>query len=140
MITFEDVKNRKYIEGVGRRKETTARVRIYQLNKDEKPFFIINNKDASKYFDEFDLQYILYPFHVVNLQGKFGISVWIKGGGMTGWKDAIRLGLARALVKHDQNLKPALRKEGLLTRDARVVERKKVGLKKARKAPRWRKR
>ncbi len=140
MITIEDLKTRKYIEAVGRRKETSARVRIYELKSGETPFFIINEKEAEKFFDDFDRQHILYPLQVVNLQGKFGISVKVRGGGMTGWKDAIRLGLARALVKYNQDLKPKLRKEGLLTRDPRVVERKKVGLKKARKAPRWRKR
>ncbi len=131
---------RKYIEGVGRRKEAHARVRVYSLTKGEEAFFVINGKPAQDLFDAWEIDYMLKPFKVTDTEGKFGVTVIAKGGGFTGWKDAIRLGLARALVKHDKSLKPALRKEGLVTRDPRSVERKKAGLKKARKAPRWRKR
>ena len=136
----DTLKGRRYVEGIGRRKETSARVRIYELRKGESEFFLINGKDVGDFFDEWEVEYILKPLIVVGKKGMFGITVLVSGGGMTGWKDAIRLGLARALVKYDLKLKPILRQEGLVTRDARVVERKKAGLKKARKAPRWRKR
>ena len=127
----------KYWEGIGRRKTTTARVRIYQ-SKDIKS--IVNDKPLSHFFSADDVKYMTAPFSTVDQKGKFVYTIKIKGGGKTGWKDAIRLGFARALVKFDENFKSQLRKAGFLTRDARAVERKKAGLKKARKAPRFSKR
>ena len=130
--------NVKYWEGIGRRKTTTARVRIYE---DKNVKSMINDKPIEHYFNnEFDLSYILKPFAVTETKGKFTYTIKITGGGITGWKDAIRLGIARALVKYNESFKPVLRKAGLLTRDPRAVERKKPGLKKARKAPRFSKR
>jgi len=127
----------KYWEGIGRRKSTTCRVRIYKDNFDPK----INDKQVGAFFkNQEDIDYIESPLKVANKLGSFTYTVKIQGGGMTGWKDAIRLGMARALVKVDETLKPDLRAAGLLTRDPRVVERKKPGLKKARKAPRFSKR
>lgn len=131
-------KESTYFEGIGRRKLTIARVRIY---KDTDTSFVINGKGIEVYYPlELDQKQLLRPFTVANLQGKFRVSAQVSGGGKTGWADAIILGIARALIAYDEKLKSQLRKEGLVTRDPRAVERKKTGLKKARKAPRFSKR
>jgi small subunit ribosomal protein S9 len=128
----------KFIEGIGRRKVAVARVRIVQ---DTEKIFVINGKTLQEVFpNELAQEKVLKPFVVAEQVGKFSVTVKANGGGTTGWADAISLGLARALVKFDENLKPSLRKAGLMTRDPRAVERKKAGLKKARKAPRFSKR
>lgn len=128
----------KYYEGVGRRKLATARVRIVE---DSEKKFIINEKTLQDVFPSALAQEkVLKPFVVSETVGKFSVSVKAMGGGTTGWADAISLGLARALVEFNADLKSALRKAGLMTRDPRAVERKKAGLKKARKAPRFSKR
>lgn len=128
----------KYFEGIGRRKESVARVRIMQ---DDAKTFVVNGKTLEQVFPSALAQErIMKPFVVSGMQGKFSVSVKAQGGGMTGWADAISLGLARALVEFDAKMKSDLRKEGLMTRDPRQVERKKAGLKKARKAPRFSKR
>ncbi|WKZ30256.1 MAG: 30S ribosomal protein S9 [Candidatus Dojkabacteria bacterium] len=128
----------KYFEGVGRRKTTVARVRIF-ASKDTT--FVINEQALDAFFPhEIEQGDLVAPFKAVNLAGKYSISAKISGGGRNGWKDAIILGIARALVNMDEELKSPLRKAGFLTRDARAVERKKAGLKKARKAPRFSKR
>lgn len=130
--------NLKYWEGIGRRKTTTARVRIYEDTNIKNS---INQKPLESYFNKLEIEYITKPFRVLDLKDKrFSFTVKVEGGGKTGWKDAIRLGIARALIKYNPDFKPALRKAGLVTRDPRAVERKKVGLKKARKAPRFSKR
>lgn len=128
----------KYFEGIGRRKTTIARVRLFP-SKDTT--FVVNDQALDAFFHH-DIEQgdLLAPFKVVNLTGKYSVSAKITGGGRNGWKDAIILGIARALVVMDETLKSPLRKAGLLTRDARAVERKKAGLKKARKAPRFSKR
>jgi len=146
---------KKYIEAVGRRKEAVARVRFIlsktrnkvlpsnerQVLIKDKPGFIINEKTMEEYFPLKDQhKKILAPFQVTNLENSFFVSVKVNGGGMTGQAEAIRLGISRCLIKIDEKLKPILRKAGFLTRDARTVERKKYGLKKARKAPQWSKR
>ena len=128
---------KKYIEAVGRRKEAVARVRFIK----DKPGFIINEKTMEEYFPLKDQhKKILAPFQASNLENSFFVSVKVNGGGMTGQAEAIRLGISRCLIKIDEELKPILRKAGFLTRDARTVERKKYGLKKARKAAQWSKR
>lgn len=128
---------KKYIEAIGRRKEAVARVRLIK----DKPGFIINERTMEEYFLLQDYhKKILDPFKITNLENSFFVSIKVKGGGMTGQAEAIRLGISRCLIKIDEKLKPALRKAGFLTRDARVVERKKYGLKKARKAAQWSKR
>lgn len=135
--TAKDVKQSKYIEAVGRRKESIARVRF----TNESPGLIINNKTLDQYFPLLTLQNkVLSPLKETNTENKFFISVHVKGGGMTGQAEAIRLGISRCLVKMDPNFKSILREKGFLTRDSRVVERKKYGLKKARRAPQWQKR
>ena len=128
-----------YYEGVGRRKRATARVRLYT---DEQPgHTVINGRPAQEYFTRLgDLQSIAEPLEAVGLSDRFFVSVLVKGGGTTGQTDAVRHGLARALLKSDPELRSALRKGGFLTRDARVKERKKPGLKRARKAPQYTKR
>ena len=128
----------QYYEGVGRRKEAVARVRVMAGTGR----FTINEKEAPTYFGRMgDLETILTPFKAAGQDAKsFDVSVIVKGGGVTGQTDAVTLGLARALVKMDANLTPSMRKFGLLTRDARIKERKKPGLKRARKAPTYTKR
>ncbi len=128
----------QYYEGIGRRKESTARVRL--MNGSGR--FMVNEKEAGAYFTRLgDLEDILRPFMAVGQDvKKYDVSVLVNGGGVTGQTEAVRLGLARALVSIDANWTSALRKFGLLTRDARIKERKKPGLKRARKAPTYTKR
>lgn len=127
-----------YHNGLGRRKESSARVRIYP-DADNK--FIINNNELDEYFDLQHLkEKIMEPLEMVSKDGEFGVSVKVEGGGFTGQADAIQLGLARALVELDPELKPTLKSAGHLTRDARVKERKKYGHKGARKSPQFSKR
>ena len=127
----------QYYEGVGRRKSATARVRIYAGTGT----LVVNEKPLSDYFPRNgDEDAALLPLSVAGLQGKFDVSVKVNGGGVTGQTDAVQLGLARALLVYNPELKSALRKAGLLTRDAREKERKKPGLKRARKAPTYTKR
>ena len=135
-MTKEDIK--KYFEGVGRRKESVARVRII---KDSKLGFVVNDKDALEYFVTKKLQNAIQaPLEAAGLAGKIGVSVKVSGGGITGQADAVKLGLARALVKHDNELQKALKDLDYLKRDSRKKERKKPGLKKARRSAQWRKR
>lgn len=131
---------RKYYEGVGRRKRSTARVRIY-LDGDSEGAFTVNGKDVSEFFPRYgDVQTLMGPLEDTDLASKVDVTVLVKGGGVTGQSSAVRLGLARALVKYDENLRGQLRHHGHLTRDARIKERKKPGLKRARKAPTYTKR
>ena len=128
----------QYFEGVGRRKESVARVRLMAGSGQ----FMVNEKEAAAYFTHLgSLDAILAPLKTVGQDANgYDISVLVKGGGLTGQKDAVQLGLARALVKMDAELNAPLRKGGFMTRDARVKERKKPGLKRARKAPTYTKR
>jgi small subunit ribosomal protein S9 len=128
----------QYYEAVGRRKESTARVRL----ADGSGTFTVNEKEAVVYFPRVgDLNDILRSFDAVGQDAKkYDVTVKVMGGGVTGQTEAVRLGLARALVMINGDWTSALRKNGLLTRDARVKERKKPGLKKARKAPTYTKR
>jgi small subunit ribosomal protein S9 len=128
----------QYYEAVGRRKESTARVRLV----DGAGKFQVNEKEAAQYFPRTgDLEDILRAFAAVDQDAKrYDITVQVSGGGITGQTEAVRLGLARALQSLNASWTAALRKHGLLTRDARVKERKKPGLKKARKAPTYTKR
>ena len=128
----------QYYEAVGRRKESTARVRLM----DGSGTFTVNDKEAPVYFPRVgDLQDILRAFNAVGQDAnKYDITVKVNGGGVTGQTEAVRLGLARALVLLNGDWTSALRKQGLLTRNPRVKERKKPGLKKARKAPTYTKR
>ena len=128
----------QYYEAIGRRKESTARVRLM----DGSGTFTVNEKEAAVYFPRIgDLHDVLRAFNAVGQDAtKYDVTVKVNGGGVTGQTEAVRLGLARALVLLNGDWTSALRKNGLLTRDARVKERKKPGLKKARKAPTYTKR
>jgi small subunit ribosomal protein S9 len=128
----------RYYEGVGRRKAATARVRIYPGGEGN---IVINDRPVDEYFTRLmDVIHLKEPLEVTNTEGRYDISVLVSGGGIKGQAGAVRLGIARALLKADPELRPPLRRQGFLTRDARVKERKKPGLKKARKAPQYTKR
>ncbi len=128
----------QYYEGLGRRKSATARVRLYPGGDGA---ILVNNRPADEYFCRaWDLKHLSEPLAVTNNAGRFNVSVLVKGGGITGQAGAIRLGIARALLKADPDYRPTLRKLGFLTRDPRAKERKKPGLKRARKAPQYTKR
>jgi small subunit ribosomal protein S9 len=127
----------KYFEGVGRRKESTARVRIVP----EAGGWIVNGKAAKDFFTRLgDLERAFSALRVAGREETMTVSALVAGGGVSGQTDAVRQGVARALVKMDETLRPVMRKEGLLTRDDRMKERKKPGLKRARKAPTYTKR
>lgn len=128
----------QYYEGVGRRKESTARVRVMAGSGR----FIVNEKPGETYFPrQGDLQTIMAPMEAAGeSREQFDITVVVRGGGVTGQTSAVQLGIARALVKMNPDLRPVMRKGGYLTRDARIKERKKPGLKRARKAPTYTKR
>jgi small subunit ribosomal protein S9 len=128
----------QYYEGIGRRKEATARVRVSSGSGK----FTVNEKEAPQYFTRLgDLNDIMLPLRAAGEEpAAYDISVLVKGGGVSGQTDAVKLGLARALVKINPEWNSAMRKGGLLTRDARIKERKKPGLKRARKAPTYTKR
>lgn len=118
------------INAIGRRKRAIARVFL----SEGKGNITINNRDLNVYFNTPILQYIVnQPLNVINVIGKFDIKVNLDGGGYKGQAEALRLAIARALVKHDESNKPALKKLGFLTRDSREVERKKPGQPGARK-------
>jgi small subunit ribosomal protein S9 len=128
----------QYYEGLGRRKTATARVRLYPGGDGA---ILVNNLPADEYFSrDWDLNHLTEPLVVTNNTGRFNVSVHVKGGGVTGQSGAVRLGIARALLKADPDYRLTLRKFGLLTRDPRAKERKKPGLKRARKAPQYTKR
>lgn len=128
----------RYYEGVGRRKAATARVRLYDGGNGT---VLVNDRPLDEYFSRrLDMVHLLEPLRVTQLADRFNVSVKVIGGGITGQAGAIRLGVARALLKWDPELRPRLRRAGFLTRDAREKERKKPGLKRARKAPQYTKR
>lgn len=130
----------RYYEGIGRRKRSSARVRIYPENRGT-GIFVVNGKEVTDYFPrEGDYEVLSGPLSDLELLGKMDVTVLVQGGGVTGQTDAVRLGLARALVKYDEEMRAALRENNHLTRDPRVKERKKPGLKRARKAPTYTKR
>lgn len=128
----------QFYEGIGRRKLSTARVRLTSGSGK----FLINEKPLDVYFGRMgDMDSILSPFNAVDQDNNgFDVSVKVSGGGVNGQAESVRLGLARAFVKMNEDYLSSLRKAGLLTRDARVKERKKPGLKRARKAPTYTKR
>ena len=126
-----------YFYGTGRRKNSVARVRVY--NGTGK--IIIHDRDIDDYFGLETLKLVVrQPLNVADVDGKFDIVVRVAGGGVSGQAGAIRHGLSRALLQYDENLRPALKKAGFLTRDPRMKERKKYGLKAARRAPQFSKR
>jgi small subunit ribosomal protein S9 len=128
----------QYYEGVGRRKESTARVRVSSGAGE----FVVNDKSFEAYFNRLgDQEAILGSLQAAGQdRATYDISVLVRGGGVTGQTDSVKLGLARALIKLNAEFGVPLRKAGLLTRDPRIKERKKPGLKRARKAPTYTKR
>ena len=126
-----------YFYGTGRRKKSVARVRVYPGNGQ----ITINGKDVDEYFGLETLKLIInQPFGATGTVGKFDIVANVNGGGISGQAGAIRHGVARALITADENYRPALKAAGFLTRDPRMKERKKYGLKGARRAPQFSKR
>lgn len=128
----------QYYEGIGRRKAATARVRIMSGSGQ----FTVNEKPAQAYFTRLgDMEKIVAPLEAAGENpSQLDISVVVEGGGVTGQTDAVQLGVARAVVLMNPDMRLTLRRGGYLTRDARVKERKKPGLKRARKAPTYTKR
>jgi small subunit ribosomal protein S9 len=129
--------NTQQYYGTGRRKSSTARVFL----RPGRGQILVNGKTLDEFFGRETARMVVrQPFDLTQLGDRFDVRATVAGGGITGQAGAIRLGLARALVQYDENLKPELRKAGFLTRDAREVERKKVGLHKARRATQYSKR
>ena len=127
----------RYFYGTGRRKTAVARVRLYPGTGE----IMINDRGYMDVFTRGSHQAaVLAPLKATGSQARFNVSAHVVGGGISGWAGAISHGIARALAVSDEGNKPALRKQKLLTRDARMKERKKVGLKRARKAPQYTKR
>ena len=127
-----------YFYGTGRRKSSVARVRIYENGTGK---ITINDRDIDDYFGLETLKLIVrQPLALTDTAEKFDIVCRVAGGGVTGQAGAIRHGISRALLQFDENLRPALKKAGFLTRDPRMKERKKYGLKGARRAPQFSKR
>ncbi len=137
-MTPTDTKEARYIEAVGRRKTAIARVRITPAAKAS---FLVNNEDLQTYFGTNELRAAaMNPITEAKSPLKFKVTAMVKGGGINGQAEAIRHGVARALVEHDAELRKSMKKLGFLKRDPRAKERRKFGLKKARKAPQWSKR
>ena len=127
----------RYYEAVGRRKRAAARVRLYPGQGE----IVINGKPLKEYFCRpQDWHDVMAPFELTNSQNRFNLSVLVKGGGVSGQANAVSHGISRALLRADPESKAMLRRAGLLTRDPREKERKKPGLKRARKAPQYTKR
>ncbi len=123
-------KIQKYWKGLGRRKTAVATVRIYEENKD-----VILNGASKELTDR-----MVAPFELVGKKGNFGVSIKVHGGGKSGQEEAITIGIAKALEEYNSEFRSILKKAGYLTRDSREKERKKPGLKRARRAPQWAKR
>jgi len=127
----------KYFYANGRRKTSVARVRLYKGDGS----FLINDKVLDKFCQTKVLEEVIkYPLKITGLAGKFTITVRVSGGGVNAQAEAIRHGISRALIKFDETLRHTIKQQGLLTRDPRVKERKKFGLKRARKGPQFSKR
>ena len=137
-IKEEEKGNKKYFEAVGRRKTSVARVRLFTYG-DKK--IIINGKDYKDYFPVGSLQKdVLAPLEKLNVENKYTFSILTKGGGISAQAGACRHGISRALIALNPYFRKRLKRAGFLTRDPRMRERKKFGLKRARKAPQWSKR
>jgi len=130
-------KENMYYEGIGRRKEALARVRV---TFGKKLLITINDRSYKDFFNTEDLRHTVTDPLVVTKIPDAEITVKVKGGGIRAQAEAVRLGIARALIQNDPSLRSILKPIGFLKRDARIVERKKFGLKKARRAPQWSKR
>jgi len=125
------------VQATGRRKSSVARVRL----RDGSGQVTLNGRQLEDYFPTMASRLrVMEPLQITTTQGRYDVDATLEGGGTTGQVDALRLGIARALIVLDPELRPMLKKAGMLTRDARVVERKKYGLRKARRAPQYTKR
>ena len=140
-VKEEEKDNRKYTYATGRRKSAIAKVRVYD-KETKKGEIIVNDKDYKSYFSGNDIliEKVCAPLKLLHFEDKFYISVKVLGGGPNGQAESIRLGISRVLLKMNEDFKKELKANGYLTRDPRKVERKKPGLKKARRAPQWKKR
>lgn len=133
------VQEKRYYQGTGRRKTSVARVRLFPGNGE----FVVNDKAPADYFTERELlqRHIRIPLELTETQGSFNVLVKVTGGGISSQAEAVRHGVARALLDYNEaEYRPILKRNGLLTRDPRAKERKKVGLKRARKRPQYTKR
>lgn len=129
--------NKPLVQATGRRKSSVARVRLYEGTGR----VLLNDRPIEDYFPTMAQRIrVLEPLRVAQIEGRYDVIATVEGGGTTGQTDAIRLGIARALIEVEPELRPTLKKAGLLTRDPRKVERKKYGLRKARRAPQYTKR
>jgi small subunit ribosomal protein S9 len=139
MSEKEAIKTKEnYFYTVGKRKRAVAQIKLFPKGKGE---ITINKKKSKEYLPDYQLQEIITaPLKLSNLAAKVDISVLVSGGGKTGQAEAIRHGIARAIEKYDKSQRKVLKVAGFLKRDARIKERKKPGLKRARKAPQWAKR
>ncbi len=127
----------QYYEGVGRRKNSTARARVFSGDGT----ITCNNRTGKDYFPRMgDLDLVVAPLKATGLAEKYSVTIKVAGGGVTGQTGAAQMAIARALLKFDPETRPVLRKGGFLTRDDRMKERKKPGLKRARKGPTYTKR
>jgi small subunit ribosomal protein S9 len=125
------------VQATGRRKSSVARVRLH----DGSGQVTLNGRPLENYFPTMASRMrVMEPLQITQTQGRYDVDATLEGGGMTGQADALRLGISRALIVLDEELRPMLKKAGLLTRDSRKVERKKYGLRKARRAPQYTKR
>jgi len=136
-LKIEEKFSGKYYLGVGKRKSAIALVRLYEKGKGK---IFVNNAEFEKYFFGTLIESALAPLALSGKLKDFDITVKVEGGGISSQSDAVCHGISRALVEYDADLRPILKKAGLLTRDSRVKERKKPGLKRARRAPQWAKR
>lgn len=138
MTEKKSTKEKEYFRAIGRRKTSVAVVRLYEATKNS---YSINGKDLTEYFKTADLKKIVTSaFETATPASKFEVVVTTKGGGIHSQAEAVRHGISRALVLQDGELRSVLKKAKMLKRDPRQVERKKFGLKKARKSPQWSKR
>lgn len=136
--TVEKTKQNAYIRAVGRRKTSTASVKLTPASKQT---MMVNGKPANEYFMTSELySIVISPFSEIEAEEKYEVTVLVKGGGIHSQAEAVRHGISRVLVEINENTKTTLKKAGFLKRDPRAKERRKFGLKKARKAPQWSKR
>jgi small subunit ribosomal protein S9 len=141
LVPIKKVVNEKYFYAVGRRKASVAQVRLFEAKNATDDDLIVNGRKIMEYFPTISLQNNVFgPLKAVGMQGNVRMTAIVRGGGVTGQVEAVRLGISRALVLYNETLKKSLKDLGFMTRDSRKVERKKPGLKKARKAPQWAKR